>query len=377
MPSSVDRAGVRLVDAGHDLDQRRFAGAVLAEQRMHLAGPHVEADVGERAHARERTSRFPSSCEDRGSLMPIPRTGSGLAARPPASATTSLTPACFEHRGDAVVDAVVGDDRVDRGRAPQRIRLERCANFEESTSTTSSSAWSISFCSPCTISGSRSMTPSRPTPCAPMNMRWAKKFLRHVVLERAEDDAPARDRSTPPGTITVLRECLSRCSAIGKELVSTCSRRSRQEMHHLERRGAGIHDDGLAVGAERHGGPGDGALLLDVDRLADLEGAAGDADELRRMQRLGAAAHAPEPPLRRAARRCRAGSSPRRCRSSRRARRWWRPAAPDGIQDELVALALVHRPPLDVLCSCCLHHSRTRARLSISFRQNLSCCAAA
>ena len=36
--ADADRAAVGRVDAGDDLDQRRLAGAVLAEQRMHLAG---------------------------------------------------------------------------------------------------------------------------------------------------------------------------------------------------------------------------------------------------------------------------------------------------------------------------------------------------
>ena len=40
--------------AGDDLDQRRFAGAVLAEQRMDLARAHVEVDVLERSDAGER-----------------------------------------------------------------------------------------------------------------------------------------------------------------------------------------------------------------------------------------------------------------------------------------------------------------------------------
>jgi hypothetical protein len=47
------RAGIRLVHARHDFDQRRLAGTVLAEERMHLAGAHVEADAGERPHAGE------------------------------------------------------------------------------------------------------------------------------------------------------------------------------------------------------------------------------------------------------------------------------------------------------------------------------------
>ena len=50
-PSSRIIAGVRSRRAGHDLDQRRFAGAVLAQQRMHLAGFDAEIDVVERPHA--------------------------------------------------------------------------------------------------------------------------------------------------------------------------------------------------------------------------------------------------------------------------------------------------------------------------------------
>ena len=38
----------RLMHAGQDLDQRRFAGAVVADQRHDLAGMDVEIDVGER-----------------------------------------------------------------------------------------------------------------------------------------------------------------------------------------------------------------------------------------------------------------------------------------------------------------------------------------
>ena len=62
-------------------------------------------------------------------------------------------------------------------------------------------------------------------------------------------------------------------------------------MHHLEGRRAAIDDDRLAVAAELDGLPGDGALLVDVKRLVDAERPSGKADELRRRQRLGAAAH--------------------------------------------------------------------------------------
>ena len=46
--ANSDFAGVGLVDAGQDFDQRRFAGAVLAQQRVDLAAADVEIDVIER-----------------------------------------------------------------------------------------------------------------------------------------------------------------------------------------------------------------------------------------------------------------------------------------------------------------------------------------
>jgi hypothetical protein len=42
-----DRAAIRLVDAGQDLDERALAGAVLAHQGVDLAGAEVHRDVGE------------------------------------------------------------------------------------------------------------------------------------------------------------------------------------------------------------------------------------------------------------------------------------------------------------------------------------------
>ena len=44
-------AGIGLDHAGDDLDQRRLAGAVLAEHRMDLAALAGEVDALERAHA--------------------------------------------------------------------------------------------------------------------------------------------------------------------------------------------------------------------------------------------------------------------------------------------------------------------------------------
>ena len=48
-----DLAAIGLVDAGKDLDQRRLAGAVLAEQGVDLAGAHREIDTAQRLDAGE------------------------------------------------------------------------------------------------------------------------------------------------------------------------------------------------------------------------------------------------------------------------------------------------------------------------------------
>ncbi len=46
--ADLDGAFIGLMSAGDDLDQCRFAGAVLAQQRMHLSGPQVERNAFER-----------------------------------------------------------------------------------------------------------------------------------------------------------------------------------------------------------------------------------------------------------------------------------------------------------------------------------------
>ena len=48
-----DLAAGRLDDAGHALDQRRLAGAVRAEQAVHLGLEHVQVDPLERLHSGE------------------------------------------------------------------------------------------------------------------------------------------------------------------------------------------------------------------------------------------------------------------------------------------------------------------------------------
>ena len=53
-PSHSIVARVGLVHPGEHLDQGGLAGAVLAEQAVHLAGPDLQLDAVERAYAGER-----------------------------------------------------------------------------------------------------------------------------------------------------------------------------------------------------------------------------------------------------------------------------------------------------------------------------------
>ena len=54
MALEQDLAGIRAVNARDRLDQRRLAGAVVADQRHHLALSHLEVDVGQCLHRPER-----------------------------------------------------------------------------------------------------------------------------------------------------------------------------------------------------------------------------------------------------------------------------------------------------------------------------------
>ena len=62
-PSKFDvRRAIGGIDAGHDLDQRRLAGAVVAEQAVHFAGIDVDADIVEREIvAEDCATRFASA----------------------------------------------------------------------------------------------------------------------------------------------------------------------------------------------------------------------------------------------------------------------------------------------------------------------------
>ena len=54
LAAEPDRAGVAGIDAGQDLDQRRFSGTVLADQAMDLARGDDEVGAGQGLDARER-----------------------------------------------------------------------------------------------------------------------------------------------------------------------------------------------------------------------------------------------------------------------------------------------------------------------------------
>src|SRR5262249_10442768 len=60
VPTEQDAAAVRLEHAGHQVDQRRLAGAVRPNQRIALAGRKIERDVlgdDERAEALVQATR--------------------------------------------------------------------------------------------------------------------------------------------------------------------------------------------------------------------------------------------------------------------------------------------------------------------------------
>jgi hypothetical protein len=54
LAAPAQTAGVGLVGAGQDFDEGRFAGAVLAEQAVHLTGLDVEVDAVEGPDSGER-----------------------------------------------------------------------------------------------------------------------------------------------------------------------------------------------------------------------------------------------------------------------------------------------------------------------------------
>ncbi len=113
-----DRALGRLDDARHDLDERRFARAVLAKQRVNLAGAHVERDAVQRAHAGKDFFDVAHFKRRGASLMPAPPLGLD-DERFDASVLQHLQP-LFGRAG-------VGDERV---HARQRANYQAAVGLE-------------------------------------------------------------------------------------------------------------------------------------------------------------------------------------------------------------------------------------------------------
>ena len=80
--AKADGAGVERVDAGQNLDQRRLARAVLAEERENFAGVEGHADVGQRlsaAEALEDAAHLQQFARIRRSGAPVRRTDDARA----------------------------------------------------------------------------------------------------------------------------------------------------------------------------------------------------------------------------------------------------------------------------------------------------------
>ena len=80
----ADFTRVCRIDVGKDLDQRRLAGAVLPEQRMHLAAPHVEIDSVERERCGETLGQAGHGKERRIAHAPRCVSMSAMSIRPSA-----------------------------------------------------------------------------------------------------------------------------------------------------------------------------------------------------------------------------------------------------------------------------------------------------
>ena len=103
-PSTSILPEVERDDAGHHFCQRRFAGAVLADQRMDLAAAQLEIDVLDRGHAGIELGRLAKREDDvvahaRNSCS-IPASGSrssrpgplAMANSAPSISTAATTP---------------------------------------------------------------------------------------------------------------------------------------------------------------------------------------------------------------------------------------------------------------------------------------------
>ena len=93
-PADRDGAAIGRFGAGHDLDQRRLAGAVLANQRVDFARANIERDAIERAGAGERLGDGLSREQDGVHGRPDDRGWCRHRQGAKAAACRGATPAC-------------------------------------------------------------------------------------------------------------------------------------------------------------------------------------------------------------------------------------------------------------------------------------------
>ena len=91
-------ARIGLVDPGHDLDERRLACAVLAHERMHLAGMQVHRHVVEGEDAPEALAD-PLDLEHRRRWQPVPRPEGSMSSAAPCSSRSASMVAAPALRG--------------------------------------------------------------------------------------------------------------------------------------------------------------------------------------------------------------------------------------------------------------------------------------
>ena len=97
-PLDLDLAAIRLMNAAQDLDQGRLAGAVVADDRQHLALEHVDVHVVQGAHVTEALRQTPGlqvgACLASGHVVPRAE-GAGQARFPMGAADLPLCEAVF------------------------------------------------------------------------------------------------------------------------------------------------------------------------------------------------------------------------------------------------------------------------------------------
>ena len=133
-PVDQDFPAVGLVHAGYNLDQGRLAGAVFAEQRVHLARAHIERDAAERPDAGERLFEV-AHLEKRDGATSSAFMWPPSRGRPgrPRSSRRPL-PVSWRARRPGPSVWVISAWMRSSG---QTTRLPRGPNFERSTRTTS------------------------------------------------------------------------------------------------------------------------------------------------------------------------------------------------------------------------------------------------